>query len=288
MKKRLGTVITALAALSLCSMTALAAPEVKEDGTIFDAVYYAAKNPDVVLIYGLDPDMLYLHYTTYGRSEGRATFDPASLPGVMAGAVPQAVSAVPTASGTYMPVPVSGTTIYNTDQLPESEFANYKFTFLNGAPQTKAAWLAELIDNARINNKTDKYIWGYPFEWDPGLAKAAQMQAEEYVYSRTNERAVTQGAWAGQVPQKFRANLVQILVNGGGNAEGIVGYWTAYQDPRRVTKEDGETVMEEGRYIHPSSDLNKIFDHNARYIGAGHVASDKYNMKDYWVVLLSQ
>ena len=46
--------------------------------------------------------------------------------------------------------------------------------------------------------------------------------------------------------------------------------------------------MVEGRYIHPSADMNKIFNHESRYIGVGHVASDKYNMRDYWVVLLGK
>ena len=48
-----------------------AAPELKPDGTFFDPIYYAAMNPDVLYIYGLDPNRLYEHYQTFGRLEGR-------------------------------------------------------------------------------------------------------------------------------------------------------------------------------------------------------------------------
>ncbi|MCR5118011.1 MAG: transglutaminase-like domain-containing protein [Lachnospiraceae bacterium] len=37
----------------------------------FDASYYAANNPDVVMIMGNDPAVLYRHYLNYGMKEGR-------------------------------------------------------------------------------------------------------------------------------------------------------------------------------------------------------------------------
>lgn len=69
--------ITLLAA-TLCagsSMTAFAAPERMPDGGVFDAEYYAENNPDVVAALGSEKDVLYQHYTQYGKNEGR-------LPGV--------------------------------------------------------------------------------------------------------------------------------------------------------------------------------------------------------------
>ena len=187
-----------------------------------------------------------------------------------------------------------------SENVPPSEFGNYRFTFLSGAPLTKAAYMAELIDRARIDHKTDTYIHGYPFFWDRDLADAAQLKAEQYVYSRTGEKQVPT-AWYSVLPQKYQVqNLVEIDVNGGGNPEEIVGYWTAYWEPhiekKKIEYEDEwgekqtreETVMVEGRYIHPSADMNKIFNHESRYIGVGHVASDLYNLRDYWVVLLAK
>ena len=59
-------------ALGLCSgVQAYAAPERMADGTVFDAQYYAAENPDVVAVYGTDAEDLYRHYVEYGREEGR-------------------------------------------------------------------------------------------------------------------------------------------------------------------------------------------------------------------------
>lgn len=39
---------------------------------IFDAVYYAAQNPDVVAVIGNDPTALYTHFITVGINEGRS------------------------------------------------------------------------------------------------------------------------------------------------------------------------------------------------------------------------
>ena len=37
----------------------------------FDPVYYANNNKDVVAVIGNDPQQLYLHYTLFGKNEGR-------------------------------------------------------------------------------------------------------------------------------------------------------------------------------------------------------------------------
>ncbi|MCR4753962.1 MAG: FecR domain-containing protein [Lachnospiraceae bacterium] len=42
------------------------------DGTIFDPVYYAQHNPDVVAMYGNNPKALLYHWLTLGRDENRA------------------------------------------------------------------------------------------------------------------------------------------------------------------------------------------------------------------------
>lgn len=40
-------------------------------GPDFDPDYYASHNPDVVAVYGSDPESLYRHYLEYGYNEGR-------------------------------------------------------------------------------------------------------------------------------------------------------------------------------------------------------------------------
>ena len=45
------------------------------DGTLFDPIYYAKKNPDVVAIFGNDAMVLYTHYVLCGMAEGRAPYE---------------------------------------------------------------------------------------------------------------------------------------------------------------------------------------------------------------------
>jgi len=78
MKRKL-FVIAATAILSLCgSMSVCAQPVTMEDGTVFDAEYYAQANPDVAAAFGTDADTLYLHYQLYGKAEGRLPAMPAA------------------------------------------------------------------------------------------------------------------------------------------------------------------------------------------------------------------
>ena len=255
--KKLALALPAVLIGACLSMTAMAAPEIRDGSVIFDPEYYAAQYPDVVAVYGTNPDKLYEHYTTFGKLEGRQTFDPSLLP-----AAEQTQPAV---------------------QEPQ-----YKFTFLQGAPQTEAAWMAELIDHARIYNPSDKYIRGYPYVWAQDLADAAQVRAQNDVYLKTKEQEVNPEAWKAAVPEKYRANLQEIIFEGNGSPEDLIGYWTQWQDERLHYTEEGELIKEPGRYIHPGSILNKLFSHNARVIGVGHVVNDKFPGRHYWVVYLSE
>ena len=78
MKKKL-IILTAAMTLALsCSITVCAQPKTMPDGTVFDAEYYAQTNPDVVAVFGTDANKLYLHYTQYGKAEGRAATNAAT------------------------------------------------------------------------------------------------------------------------------------------------------------------------------------------------------------------
>ena len=52
-------------------IVANAQPKVMEDGTTFDAEYYAQRYADVVAVYGTEEKSLFQHYNDYGRSENR-------------------------------------------------------------------------------------------------------------------------------------------------------------------------------------------------------------------------
>ena len=95
-------VVTMLAAsvmgVMLCGMTVMAAPQTMADGGVFDAEYYAANNPDVVAVFGTDANMLYQHYITCGKAEGRLPY--ANGTTSAASAVPAASAAVVMPDGT--------------------------------------------------------------------------------------------------------------------------------------------------------------------------------------------
>lgn len=78
MKKRLCRIVAAIATAFTClagsAMPAMAAPQQMEDGTMFDAEYYAQSNPDVVAVLGNSPQMMWAHYKTSGKAEGRLPY----------------------------------------------------------------------------------------------------------------------------------------------------------------------------------------------------------------------
>ncbi len=73
---RLSAILTAVFCIIGFRFTVNAAPVKMADGQLFDATYYAQKNPDVVAVFGTDQNMLYLHYSLCGKTEGRLPYDP--------------------------------------------------------------------------------------------------------------------------------------------------------------------------------------------------------------------
>lgn len=73
MKKKMMITAAALA-MMICgsSMTAEATPARMSDGVLFDSDYYVESNPDLMPVFGRDTELLYRHYVTYGKAEGRA------------------------------------------------------------------------------------------------------------------------------------------------------------------------------------------------------------------------
>lgn len=75
---RANVVIAAASILLAASLTAplqvSAQVKIMPDGQRFDAEYYAENNPDVVNALGTDENILYLHYQTFGKYEGRSPY----------------------------------------------------------------------------------------------------------------------------------------------------------------------------------------------------------------------
>ncbi len=79
MKKALLTISAALmtaVAILTFNVNVQAAPKTMPDGTVFDAEYYAASNPDVVAAFGNNADIMYVHYVLFGKAEGRLAVAP--------------------------------------------------------------------------------------------------------------------------------------------------------------------------------------------------------------------
>ena len=97
MGNRAGTAIRTIVGLGIfllflgVKIDAAAAPKTMPDGGIFDAEYYAQNNPDVVAVLGTDENVLYQHYLSSGRLEGRQPYAPAA--------------ATTQATGAYMTLP---------------------------------------------------------------------------------------------------------------------------------------------------------------------------------------
>jgi hypothetical protein len=74
MKKKALTLTMALTLSLSTGITAFATPAVMDDGSVFDAEYYAQNNPDVVQALGTDVNALYNHYVNFGKTEGRLPY----------------------------------------------------------------------------------------------------------------------------------------------------------------------------------------------------------------------
>lgn len=92
MGNRVGTAIRTIVGLGIfllvlgMKIDAVAAPKTMPDGGMFDAEYYAQNNPDVVAVLGTDENILYQHYLTSGRLEGRQPYAPGTATAQTAGA----------------------------------------------------------------------------------------------------------------------------------------------------------------------------------------------------------
>ena len=82
MGNRVGTAIRTIVGLGIfllffgMKIDTAAAPKTMPDGGMFDAEYYAQTNPDVVAVLGTDENVLYQHYLSSGRLEGRQPYAP--------------------------------------------------------------------------------------------------------------------------------------------------------------------------------------------------------------------
>ena len=98
---------------------AVNAPAAVSTTESFDAAYYAMANPDVVSVLGTDPGVLYNHYISYGKKEGRRASAGTAAVSVQKAATVQQTAVQPAAQQQVaQPVvtqSASGTYVLNTN-----------------------------------------------------------------------------------------------------------------------------------------------------------------------------
>ncbi|MBR1470412.1 MAG: NPCBM/NEW2 domain-containing protein [Lachnospiraceae bacterium] len=88
MSRKLAKTLVALSMMAVLSenrLTAMAAPKTMPDGNTFDAAFYASTYPDVAAVFGGDEELLYHHYLTCGKAEGRLPYAPGGSASVSTG-----------------------------------------------------------------------------------------------------------------------------------------------------------------------------------------------------------
>ena len=142
-----------------------AAPKEVEPGVWFDAEYYAANNPDVVAVFGTDPGMLYLHYKTYGKNEGRLPMAPTS-----------------TTTTTTSTIPGVPQDFADLDGSPCIAVYKYGYAYYGAFEEEVKAYILQMVNNERaacgLNTLT---LTSY-------FASYAQVRAGELPYSFSHAR----------------------------------------------------------------------------------------------------
>lgn len=135
---------------------AYAAPVTMADGTVFDAAYYAAAYPDVTVVLGTDPNVLYNHYLTAGRAEGRSPVAPGTSASASIHTLTESgsMSAATTSASGAASAATSTTTISPRDQQVDAALAAMQAAYPEGTPWTNAN---KYSTRMRLNGRTLTY-----------------------------------------------------------------------------------------------------------------------------------
>ncbi|MBO5033306.1 MAG: hypothetical protein J6C19_11075 [Lachnospiraceae bacterium] len=157
-------------------LSAMAAPVVYPDGTIFDAVYYEANNPDVVAVVGSSAQALYQHYILYGRIEGRLPYDPkldadALLQQTMENAtLSQTLRATDTTIEnlrTALPGTFVTYGVYEQDNVAENGMEPIEWRVLENTGDSVLLMSRYVLDGVPYSNAYDTYAYNpYDVTWE--------------------------------------------------------------------------------------------------------------------------
>ena len=229
--------------LGFGAVSAKAAPVKMADGQLFDAVYYAQHNPDVVAAFGTDANWLYLHYVVCGKTEGRLPYDPSyigSTPSVSSDSFNAAYYAAryPDVAAVFGTDPTLLKMHYDLCGKAEGRFPNAEAELAavpSPVPVNTAAGLSseqqQVLD--LVNAERAKYGLA-PLAWDPSnLGPGAAVRAQEIsaVFSHTRPdgsscfTAVTNPGWLGEniaAGQRSPQEVMNSWMNSSGHRANIL------------------------------------------------------------------
>ena len=157
-------------------LTANAAPVLYPDGTIFDAEYYAANNPDVVAVMGNSAQALYQHYVLCGKIEGRLPYNPS----IDKNEILQQASANAALSQTLratdtpieqLRVAVPGTFVtygvYEQDNVKKNGMEPIEWRVLENTGDSLLLMSRYVLDGVPFSNAYDTYEFNpFPVTWE--------------------------------------------------------------------------------------------------------------------------
>lgn len=95
----------------------------------FNAYYYYITYPDLQAAFGANADLLYVHWTTVGKAEGRKGIDPSS-----------SADAAPSATATS-----TGTVVLGTPTLPYKDVNGIRYIWKSGDPNKRPLESADYV-----------------------------------------------------------------------------------------------------------------------------------------------
>lgn len=246
MKKALlsfSAALIALVAVFGASFSVQAAPVTMPDGTVFDAEYYAASNPDVVAAFGNNSDIMYVHYVLFGKAEGRLAVAPGSAaPSSSSGSFDAAYYAAryPDVANCLGYDPNLLKLHYDLYGKNEGRFANAAEEAAATASAPAATVVTTTVDNSfemqvlnLCNAERAKYGLA-PLTWDAAnLAPGAAIRAQEItvVFSHTRPdgsrcfTAIRNPGWVGEniaAGQETPEEVVNAWMNSPGHRANIL------------------------------------------------------------------
>ncbi|MBO5278126.1 MAG: hypothetical protein J6B06_01350 [Lachnospiraceae bacterium] len=235
--KKLAVLGAVVGMLSAGMIVAHAETRVMENGTYFDAEYYARTNQDVVAVYGNEESELFRHYEEFGKNENR---QPVELPD-------KSVFDAEYYAALYQDVVAVYGTNSNSLYQHYLRYGKQEGRFASptavGAPKleeytnvamtteelsTESGYPAEVL--RLMNEERAKKGWS-PLRYDAKLEAVAMARAEEILVSFSNIRPNGEAYWSALKEMGVKYSMpCEVISHGQATPEKVVNKWKQQYD----------------------------------------------------------